>query len=140
MKGYDLARYILDRCQRDDRPITVNMLQNVMYLTQRDYWFLTKNFIVDEDFVAVKMGAAMPEVENINGVGRCWRCVRCFYLTDEKILDEKIERQLSPIIDYYRKKTSGWLMEVVTRPGRAWEKNYQELKRVVIPKKTIKEW
>lgn len=118
----------------------MNMLQNVMYLTQRDYWFLTKNFIVDEDFVAVKMGAAMPEVENINGVGRAWRCMRAFYLTDEKILDEITEFQISPIIDNYRKKTSGWLTEEVTRPGGAWEKHYQELKRVVIPKKTIKEW
>lgn len=135
MKGLDVARYIIDKCYREGKPITNLHLQKVLYFVQGEYYRKTKEFLIDEDFLAWPYG---PVLEDVYEEFR-WYYASRIYESHNIEIAENIRKIIDPIIEDKRNKTAGMLVSDSHKKGGAWDKSYDGNKKTVIEKKLIKE-
>ncbi len=134
MKGLDVARYIVDKCYRNDKPITNLHLQKILYFVQGEYYRKTGELLIDDDFLAWQYGPVIQEVYDEYS----WHYSSRIYETYDLDIDEEITEVIDPIIEAKRRKTAGALVNESHKPGGAWDQVYDEDKKTVIPKELIR--
>ena len=136
-KAMDLANYIVDKCIKDNAPITNLQLQRILYFVQKE--FLKRGSLAfSDDIEAWKCGPVVPNVYfYFCGFGATpisiSRDVAPNLSTDKNIINSIVEaeRSLAP-----------WEMAKETREiTGAWSKVYDNGKgnRCIIPVDLIKE-
>ena len=135
MKGLDVAKYIVDKCYREGKPITNLHLQKVLYFVQGEYFRQTGQFLIDEDFLAWQYGPVLKDVyEEFR-----WYYSSRIYETHSINICQEIRDIIDPIIEERRNKTAGMLVNESHKPGGAWHKTYDGSKQTIIPKSRIQE-
>lgn len=135
MKGLKVARYIVEKCYRDGKPITNLHLQKILYFVQGEYYHATGEFLIDDDFLAWQYGPVLREVYDEYS----WHYSSRIYETYDVKIDEDILTVIDPIIEAKRRKTAGALVNESHKPGGAWDQVYDENKETIIPKRLIKQ-
>lgn len=135
MKGLDIARYIIDKCYREGKPVTNLHLQKILYFVQGEYYRKTKKFLIEDDFLAWQYGPVLREVYDEYN----WYYSSRIYESYSIEIPEEIRNIIDPIIEEKRNKPAGALVNETHKPGSAWSKCYKSgNKRIVIPKELIK--
>lgn len=131
-----LAKYIIDKCAKDEYPISNLQLQKILYNLQKE--LLKKGTVlIYNDFQAWAYGPVVPEVY----FEFCSYGSMCI---DEKY-DVKIENQIKhiidPIIENLRKDEPWELVKQTHFKGGAWDTVYQNGSgnKSVIPLELIKD-
>ena len=131
-----LAKYIIDKCAKDEYPISNLQLQKILYQLQKE--LLKKGTVlINDDFQAWAYGPVVPKVY----FEFCSYGAKCI---DEKY-DVKIEKQIKhvidPIIEKLRKDEPWELVKQTHLKGGAWDIVYQNGlgNKSIIPLELIKD-
>lgn len=128
----DIAHYIIDKCTKDNCPISNLQLQKILYFAQGEFYKKYHAPLFGDDIQAWQYGPVIPEVYNeFSSNGAATICD----LFDTKI-DAETCNKLDPIIEKYRKESVWSLVERSHVKGGPWDTVYKGYK-VVIPKKLI---
>lgn len=119
----DIAKYIISKCTRDDKPISNLQLQKILYFIQRDYLKNNKYPLFEDDIEAWQFGPVVPEVYYaFCGMGSMK--IIGEYITSQSI-DDKDKVFIDAIVETKRVKTPWALVEESHTPGGAWDAVYQ---------------
>lgn len=138
-KAIDLANYIIEYANENNKLITNLYLQKILYYLQKEELFLTGNTLYDEDIVAWKYGPVVEEVyyKYMNFGSYPLRYVN----TENKSLDieNDIKLRINRIVDEKMKKPS-WKLASDTCSETSWLEatNNGEVLGVVIPIELLK--
>lgn len=131
-----LAKYIIDKCAKDEYPISNLQLQKILYNLQKKL-LKKETVLINDDFQAWAYGPVVPEVY----FEFCSYGSMCI---DEKY-DVKIENQIKniidPIIENLRKDEPWELVKQTHFKGGAWDTVYKNGSgnKSVIPLELIKD-
>lgn len=134
MKGLDVAKYIIDKCYREGKPVTNLHLQKILYFVQGGYYKHTKKFLIDDSFLAWKLGPVIKDVYEEYS----WYYSSRIYESHSIDIPEDVKEIIDPIIEERRNKTAGALVNETHKPGGPWDQCYDGNKRTVIPSELIK--
>lgn len=134
MKGLDIAKYIVDKCYREGKPVTNLHLQKILYFVQGEYYRQTKKFLIEDDFLAWQYGPVLREVYDEYS----WYYSSRIYESYSIEIPEDIRSIIDPIIEEKRNKPAGALVNETHKLGSAWSKCYDKNKKTVIPRDLIK--
>lgn len=136
-KAMDLANYIVDKCIKDNAPITNLQLQRILYFVQKDFFNRGSQAFSDE-IEAWSFGPAVPNV--------------CFYFCGFGAMSISISRSAVPnltsdkniidsIIEAKRSLTPWEIAKETSKITGAWSKVYDNGKgnQCIIPVDLIKE-
>lgn len=136
MKGLDVAKYVVDKCCREGRSLTNLHLQKVLYFVQGEYYQITGNWLIEDDFLAWQYG---PVLQSVYDEYSWYYSSRITETYNDISIEGSIRGIIDPIIEERRKKTAGALVEESHRIGGAWYRSYNGLKSTIIPKSLIAE-
>lgn len=133
----DIAKYVVNKCIEDKRPVSNLQLQKILYFCQKEYKEETGQTLFRDDFEAWPYGPVIPSVYktfSLFGGMEIYRKVR----VDTQI-DPAIQKVIDPIIEKYSSFAAWDLVALTHKKGDAWEKVFQkgEGNRSTIAKKLI---
>lgn len=115
-----LARYIIDKCAKDEHPISNLQLQKILYQLQKE--LLKKGTVlVNDDFQAWAYGPVVPKVY-------FEFCSYGAMRIDERYnvrIENKIKQAIDPIIEKLRKDEPWELVKQTHLKGGAWDIVYR---------------
>lgn len=135
----DIAKYIVNKCVEDNRPISNLQLQKILYYVQINFIRLLDRVAFDEDIEAWKYGPVVPSVyyefSDCGGtvIYRTFKNAYSIFSldSDRRIVDRVIELCL---------KITPWeLVDKTHKQGTPWDKAYQQNFRI-IPSKYLFEY
>lgn len=116
-----LAKYIIDKCAKDDYPISNLQLQKILYNLQKE--LLKKGTVlVNDDFQAWAYGPVVPKVY-------FEFCSYGSMRIDEKYnvkIENQIKNIIDPIIESLREEEPWELVEKTHFKGGAWDTIYRK--------------
>ena len=131
----EIAKYIIDKCTKDNCPISNLQLQKILYYIQRE--FLQQGTIAfPENIEAWQFGPVIPEVyKQYCGFGAL--PIRMKYVIVIRSNDENI---INPIIEKKRMLNPWDMVSDTHSPGKAWDLIYNSGlgDHQIIPKELIK--
>ena len=121
-KARDLAHYIVDKCTRDDEPVSNLQLQKIMYFLQYVY---CKNYgellFDDEEFEAWQYGPVLPSVyKEFSNYGG--RAITEFYEDVDRARFGDLADWIDTGIEVLRSKSPWDLVSVAHAKGSPWDK------------------
>lgn len=120
MNGIDVAKYVIDKCCRDGKSITLSHLQKILYLIQGEYYSKIGSYLIDDDFWIGIKGANYPVLKEVNEKYRWYYNCRICETHDIKISEEDREI-IDPIIELRRKQSAGALTREIFKNKKYWK-------------------
>lgn len=120
MKGIDVAKYVIDKCCRDGKSVTLSHLQKILYLIQGEYYSRIGSFLIDDDFWMGIKGLNYPVLKEVNEKYRWYYNCRICETHDIKISKEDREI-IDPIIELRRKQSAGALTREIFKNKKYWK-------------------
>lgn len=138
MTAMELSYYIINKCVKDDCPITNLQLQNILYLIQRKFLKEENKEAFPDCIEAWQFGPVVPEVYYEYCTYGSMTII--FSYGDFKI-GKKEKKIIDPIIEKVRVLMPWDVVEETLKKGGAWDLIYQNGKgnKEIIQKKLIKE-
>lgn len=130
----DIARYIVDRCDEKDVPVTNLKLQKVLYFVLGEYYRATQEWLFDDAVLAWRFG---PVVRSVYDEYSIFGASSVFNFGEGKQIHESIRAKIDKTIDKRRSQSAGALVDEVHREGGAWATIYTGAKNTVIPRSLI---
>ena len=130
----DIARYIVDRCEEKDVPVTNLKLQKVLYFVLGEYFRATGEWLFDEDVLAWQFG---PVVRCVYEEYSLFGASAVFNFEEGAEIQDKVRENINITIDKRRSQSAGALVDEAHRPGSAWETVYNGSKDTIIPRHLI---
>lgn len=123
IKALVLAQYIINKSIQDGEPISNLQLQKILYFLQVQYYHITGEFLISDDFYAWQYGPVIPDVYyKYCGYGG-------FKILSESTIDYHIENDIMNFVDKEiqpLRNLSPWdLVETTHRKGGAWDQTYR---------------
>lgn len=130
-----IAKYIINKCFNDGKPVTNLRLQKLLYFIQGMSYVFTGNALIRENFHAWQYGPVIPEIyfKYCGYIGDPLRLryeVDCIADSDERIINAVIQR-----LEGY---SDGELVELSHRNNGPWYRHRKD--KSVIGKREIKEY
>ena len=134
-KALHIAKYIIDKCFKDNSPITNLRLQKILYFVQLEAYSKCKRPAFEEDIEAWQFGPVVPIVyyEYCNYVGM--PILEYYNVTDD--IDVEIKNAIDDVISKYAKFTVWDLVNLTHAEGTPWKETYVSYEKRVIPKNLI---
>ena len=130
----NMAKYIIDKCTKDQHPISNLQLQKILYYVQKAF-LQSGGIAFDDDIEAWQFGPVVRAVyDRYCGFGSL--PLKLDYTVSLGIDTQEIDR----IIVEKRSKKPWDLVEETHAPGKAWSRIYRDGigNKTVIPKDVIK--
>ncbi|NFG59619.1 DUF4065 domain-containing protein [Clostridium botulinum] len=131
----EIAKYIINKCIKLNRPVSNLQLQKILYYVQGEYMKQNNgNSLFEDDIVAWQYGPVVPEVYyNYN-----------FYSSSDisniqeevKLLPKEISI-IDPVIEE-KSNLSAWRLVQSTHSEIPWKETYEEGRQKVISKKCLR--
>lgn len=133
----DIAKYTVNKCIEDCRPISNLQLQKILYFCQKGYNKNTGLILFDDDFEAWQYGPVIPSVYRMFSLFGGMKVNRKVH--EDALIDNIIQSIINPIIERYSSFTAWDLVSMTHQKDNAWDQVYQggEGKKKVIPKDLI---
>lgn len=123
MQALEVAKYIVNLCLEQGRPISNLQLQKIMYLAHVFYIMKEQENLIDDAFEAWRLGPVIPEVYEKYSI-YAGAPIIPFYKDEANIDSEKIRVVEKLIINLSAKKP--WkLVELTHLKDGAWDKTYK---------------
>jgi len=120
VNAVELSKYIVSKCNKDDRPITNVVLQCLLYIIQE--YFLSCDMIAFfDDFEAWTFGAVIPN----SYYYFCGFGAMPITNTYDIGIQHRYKGFVDLIIDTYRERNPYELFDRITKEGSAWRLIYQ---------------
>lgn len=136
-KAIDLANYIVDKCIKDDTPITNLQLQRILYFVQKD--FLKRGYrAFSDDIEAWEFGPVVPNVYFCF----CGFGAMPIFISRSTVLNLSTDKSIIDSIVEAKRDLDPWVIAKEThRITSAWSKVFNNGKgsHCVIPVNLIKE-
>ncbi|MDR0407473.1 MAG: DUF4065 domain-containing protein [Campylobacteraceae bacterium] len=121
----DVAKYMIDKCENDNHPITNLQLQKMLYYVQCFFLVEKKKPLFDDDFEAWKFGPVIPDVY------REYRIYGALPISSdadkaEIDIDNKEMELLNDIIKKTRVMYPWRLVEQSHAKGKAWDNVFMD--------------
>ena len=136
----ELAHYIVDKCTRDNKPISNLQLQKILYFIQLAYCRESGQLLFDEPFEAWTYGPVLPDIyrEYASYGGRS------IALTYDDIDTTSFSQLIGWIndgVDYLRERSPWELVRVTHAEGSPWDRacNGEQANRQPIPNEYIEQ-
>lgn len=133
----ELAKYIIDKCTKEERPISNLQLQKMLYFLFMDVYKKYKQFLFKNRIEAWAYGPVIPDVYKIYSDNGRFKIFKEY--DDIKL---PIEPQIMNFIDekiVYMRSIPAWnLVEKSHKEGTPWEKVYKQGCKIEISKNDIK--
>ena len=145
MKGYtydvlDIARYIIERCNRQERSISNLKLQKILYFVQAEFLVSTGHPCFDEDFEAWSFGPVIPKVYHRYKVYGAGSIPVSEYKTQNLLITQSDQEIMNRMIDECSKYSATLLVNVTHRQA-PWRQAYKKNGRNnIITKISIKKY
>lgn len=133
----DIAKYTVNKCIEDNRPISNLQLQKVLYFCQKEYYKNTGQVLFNEDFEAWQYGPVIPSVYRMFSLFGGMKINRIVH--EDICVDSVTKRFINPIIEKYSSYAAWDLVSMTHRKGDAWDQVFQNGKgnKYPIPKDLI---
>ena len=138
-RALTVARYIIERCNSQNRTISNLKLQKILYFVQAEFLVAKGYPCFSEEIEAWDFGPVVPEVyqeykffggANIPVIGRSFRPI---------LVSDDDQELIDGIVDECAKYSASALVEI-THKQAPWKKAYRPGYSNVIPKKSIQEF
>jgi len=133
----DIAKYMVEKCAREDSPISNLQLQKILFYIQKDY-LKRESKLFDDYFEAWKFGPVIPNVYySFCEFGGMPIVPLEIYNVS---IDVETKETIDPIIEEKRKLFPWDLVNDTHKKGGAWDKTFNNGNgnRFVIPNELIK--
>lgn len=125
MNALNVSKYIINYALSNNNPISNLQLQKILYFLDGEYFGITREFLLDDYFVAYPLG---PVIESVYQVYKGYGASKIFDRNDGVKLDLDINEQTVNSILYRRVKMSAHdLVDESHIEGRAWDKTVKTL-------------
>lgn len=131
----EIAKYVIDKCTRDEQPVSNLQLQKILYYIQKTF-LKNGTEAFEDEMEAWQFGSVVPNVYyQYCGFGAM--AIRMRYETNIVELFMKI---IDPIVDKKRKLDPWDMVEDTHQEGKAWAEIYRNGlgNHHIIPKELIK--
>lgn len=121
----DLSKYIVDKCIKDDHPISNLQLQKILYYIQKE--FLQKNNCVafPDDIEAWQFGPVVPNVYyHFCGFGAM--PISISNIAADFVIEQEDKKCINHIIESKRKLNPWDLVAETHKADGAWAKTYKD--------------
>ena len=112
----EIAKYIINKCTIDNRPITNLQLQKILYFLQREYLVNQKKCLFEDEIQAWQFGPVVPEVY----YQYCGFGSGVITMKYDIMLDENDVKIVNPIIEEKRTKNPWDLVSETHSYGKPW--------------------
>ncbi|MDR3585282.1 MAG: DUF4065 domain-containing protein [Desulfosporosinus sp.] len=117
----DVAKYVINKCTAENRPISNLQLQKILYFVQRKYLVNYGRVLFDDEIQAWQFGPVVPEVYyQYCGFGSM--AITMNYLID---MDADDSSQIGATVEEKRCKNPWDLVEETHSEGKAWASIYR---------------
>lgn len=140
--GYDaktIAKYILDTCINDQKPISNLQLQKILFFCQKRYYQRVGRYLFQDDFEAWQYGPVVPSVYRQYSL---WGGTKITWTSEREIaLPAEVAEIIDPVVKEYRDYAPWALVERTHVEGSSWYVTYRNGAGdgAVIPKQLIAE-
>lgn len=125
IKVLDLAKYIIDKCVKDKKPISNLQLQKILYYVQVAFIKEQKTPLFKEEIEAWQFGPVVPIVYGyFCGFGSLR--IRVSYDDVSLTIDSKSKAMLDKIIEEKREQLPWQLVKDTHNKDKAWSRVYKE--------------
>ena len=131
----EIAKYVINYCNDRGTPISNLKLQKILYFLWVDFYKRKQQPLFFENFYAWQLGPVLPEVY-FNYCSYGGSSIEN-QMVKNKILDRQDKALIEDIVDQYRYKPAGKLVDDTHRKGGPWEKAFCEGHRTLIPMESI---
>lgn len=133
-----IADFIIDKCCKEEDPISNLQLQKVLYFTWVEYYKKTGKILFLDDICAWQFGPVVPEVY----YEYCAYGGRPINIMCETAISDSDTEILNDIVEKYIKIPVNKLVDMTHQKGTAWDMVYQNGagNRKVIPFELIKQF
>lgn len=152
-KAIDIARYVINYCNKHDYDITNLKLQKMLYFIQGGFYLQKNKPCFEDDFECWQYGPVIPSVYSdfkIFGSNqlpevhtlRKYNFEKGEYIHydwDFSFEDDSDARLVDAYIDVLSKRTTYDLVRI-SHNQSPWRNNYEEGKHKIIPKRELKEY
>lgn len=124
-KARNLAHYIVDKCTRDDKPVSNLQLQKMMYFLQYVHCRNYDNFLFDDEFEAWQYGPVLPAVyEEFSNYGG--RAITKLYEDVDRSEFKELSDWVDAGIEVLREKSPWDLVRVAHAKDSPWDKVWRD--------------
>lgn len=120
----DIAKYTVNKCIKDHRPISNLQLQKILYFCQKEYNEKTGQALFSDDFEAWQYGPVIPSVYRMFSLFGGMKITRIVYEDIE--IDETTKNLIDPIIDKYSNYAAWDLVSMTHRKGDVWDRVFKD--------------
>lgn len=133
----DIAKYIVNKCIEDNRPVSNLQLQKILYFCQREYERTTGLTLFNDDFEAWPYGPVVPSVYKTFSLFGGMKINRKIKM--DASIDPETCNVIDPIIEECSSYAAWDLVSKTHRCGGAWDQVFQNGKgnRSTIAKELI---
>ena len=118
----DIAKYIVNKCTSDNRPITNLQLQKILYFLQKQHLEQYNSCLFKDDIQAWQFGPVVPEVYYYF----CGFGSSAITMKYSIRIDEDDVQMINPIIIDKRQKNPWDLVSETHKQGKAWDLTYMD--------------
>lgn len=116
-----VARYIVDKCTADRRPISNLQLQKILYFVQCEHMVQTGSPLFDDEFSAWQHGPVIPEVYRAYSL---WGANLIMENYDDAGMDVMTRGIIDPVIEELRNVSPWALVDETHKDGSPWSQTY----------------
>lgn len=133
----DIAKYIVNKCIKDNRPVSNLQLQKILYFCQKEYREMTGLVLFNDDFEAWPYGPVVPSVYKTFSLFAGMKINREMEM--DVSIDPETRNIIDPIIEKYSSFAAWDLVSITHRRGDVWDQVFQNGKgnRSTIAKELI---
>lgn len=126
LNAIDIAKYIINKCNVENNPISNLQLQKILYYIQRDFLKKYNIILFNDSIEAWRFGPVVPEVYyNFCGFGSMK--IRSIYPESENIqLSSEYKNTINMIVNQKRQLDPWTLVEETHAKDKAWDITYQD--------------
>lgn len=139
-RAIDLAKYVVNKCTVDSKPVSNLQLQKILYFIQLNFLRLLENYAFSDDIYAWRHGPVIPQVYDAFCVYGATKICRVYNI-DNNIFTGDFEHEIvDKVIEMCRDKEPWKLVEQTHRVDGPWYKVYDGDPQTIIPKNSLKEY
>ena len=116
-----VAKYVVNKCMADRRPISNLQLQKILYFVQCEHMAITGVPLFEDEFSAWQHGPVIPGVYRAYSL---WGANLIMESYDDAGVDPVTRSIIDPVIEELRKVSPWALVDETHRKGSPWYQTY----------------
>ena len=134
-KAHDISKYVINWCHNNDTNITNLKLQKLLYFIQGEYYRITNERLIDDDFYAWQLGPVIPEVYSEYSI---YSSSTLPYQNDYLVLSNDVSLIIDCILKHYAYRTT-WDLVDLSHKEDPWKYTHEIFgDKSIIPYDSIK--